>query len=259
VSLEPGAVEPLLRGRLGRPYLWSAECSSTQDVLRDSALPEGAVAAAEHQSAGRGRAGRAWVDVPGASLLVSVLLRPAAPPARLPELSLVAGLAVAEAIDSVTGLRCLLKWPNDVVHDGRKVAGILLEVADGAVVCGIGVNVNQDEGELPPAGWGPSSSLRVATGRRQDRALLLAELLARLEARYDEWLAGGLGAVVGAVSERDWLRGRQVRAGTGAGVADGIAEDGRLRVLIDGVPSLVESGDVTPDPDETPATPASPR
>jgi BirA family biotin operon repressor/biotin-[acetyl-CoA-carboxylase] ligase len=251
-SLEPETVEPLLRGRLGRPYLWHAECASTQEVLRDPDLPEGAVAVAEHQTAGRGRSGRTWVDVPGASLLLSVLLRPAAPAVRLPELSLVVGLAVAEAIEAETGAAALLKWPNDVVVDDRKVAGILLEVADAAVVCGIGVNVDEDEADLPPGAWGHPVSLRVATGRSHDRAALLAELLSRLEARYDGWLTGGLGAVVDHVNARDWLRGRAVRVSAGVGIADGIAGDGRLRVLIGGAPALVESGEVTPPGSDRP-------
>src|SRR5437773_4789907 len=107
--------------------------------------PEGTVAVAEEQSEGRGRLGRSWHAPAGTSVLVSVLLRPAIAPARLPELSLVAGGAVAEAIAELTGLEPAIKFPNDVLVSGKKVAGILAESTEGRVVLGIGVNVNQTE------------------------------------------------------------------------------------------------------------------
>ena len=113
-QLTPDVVRPLLRGRLGTPYRWSPECASTQDVLRDVELPEGAVAVTDHQTGGRGRSGRAWEDVAGRSLLASLLLRPAAG-APAEQLSLVTGLAVAETIDRIAGVQSELKWPNDVL------------------------------------------------------------------------------------------------------------------------------------------------
>jgi BirA family biotin operon repressor/biotin-[acetyl-CoA-carboxylase] ligase len=117
-------VEPLLRGRFGRPYLWSESCASAQDVLRGSDLPEGAVAVTEHQTSGRGREGRPWEDVAGKSLLLSLLLRP---PAGMPthQLALVSGLAVAESVEERRDAAGI-KWPNDVLLEGRKVAGVLL-------------------------------------------------------------------------------------------------------------------------------------
>ena len=145
-DLSPEAFRALRRGRLGDPYLYVPECRSTQELLRDTALPEGAVAVAEHQTAGRGRLGRTWEDAPRSSLLCSVLLRPGS--GVLPQLSLVAALATAEAVEELTGREAQVKWPNDVLVDGRKVAGILLEQAGGAVVAGIGVNVGQERGEL---------------------------------------------------------------------------------------------------------------
>src|ERR1041385_3928988 len=99
---------------IGSPRIHVAECESTQLLLLDSSLPEGAVATADHQRSGRGRLGRAWVEPPGASLLCSVLLRP---PAGRPfaQLSLVGGLAVAEAVEAAAGLRAWIKWSNDVL------------------------------------------------------------------------------------------------------------------------------------------------
>jgi BirA family biotin operon repressor/biotin-[acetyl-CoA-carboxylase] ligase len=244
-QLKADVVEPLLRGRLGRPYLWSASCPSTQEVLRDAALPEGAVAVTEHQTAGRGRAGRRWEDEPGAALLLSVLLRPPAtaePPAPL---SLVCALAVAEALEAAAGLGARVKWPNDVLVDGRKVAGILLDGREGAVVCGFGVNVRQSEATLPRDARTPAASLLTLTGREHDRAELLVTLLERLEARYDAWLADGLAPLLPELERRDALRGSLVTAGDVTGTADGIAPDGRLTLTrADGTTVLVASGEV---------------
>ena len=243
--LTPDLVAPLLRGRLGRPYLWSESCTSTQDALRDPALPEGAVAVTEHQDAGRGRAGRRWEDEPGASLLLSVLLRPPEP-SPTAQLSLVCALAVGEAVESTADLDVRVKWPNDVLADSRKLAGILLEGRDDAVVCGVGVNVGQTEESLPRETRMPAGSLLTLTGRAHDRAQLLAELLERLEVRYDAWLAGGLEPLLPAIDRRDVLRGSVVTVGVDTGVAAGIAPDGRLRVArADGTTVLVSSGEVT--------------
>jgi BirA family transcriptional regulator, biotin operon repressor / biotin---[acetyl-CoA-carboxylase] ligase len=242
--LTSAVVEPLLRGGFGRPYLWSESCSSTQDALRDPSLPEGAVAVTEHQTAGRGRAGRQWEDEAGEALLLSVLLRP--PDATgAPQLSLVCALAVAEAVGAVAAVDAELKWPNDVLAGGGKLAGILLEGHERAVVCGIGVNVNQTEASLPAGTRSPVASLRTLTGRDHDRAALLVELLARLESLYAAWLADGLTPLARDLARRDGLRGREVRIGGVAGVADGLAPDGRLRVRQpDGTTALVASGEV---------------
>jgi BirA family biotin operon repressor/biotin-[acetyl-CoA-carboxylase] ligase len=186
-SLEPAAVQPLLRGRFGRDYRFVARTASTQRLLEDA--HEGAVAAADEQTEGRGRLGRSWKARPGTSILVSILLEPAVPPARLPELTLVAGEACVDAVAAVTGLAPTIKPPNDVLVDGRKVAGILAEAREGRVVLGIGINVNAGEHELPTETVTPAGSLSVAAGRRLSRAELLAELLWRLEQRYDAWAA----------------------------------------------------------------------
>src|SRR5438094_248899 len=120
------------RGRFGRPFTFVERCESTQRLL-DSEAAEGAVAAADEQTEGRGRLGRSWHAPPGTSLLFSIVLVPPVPRERLPELSLVAGEAVAEAIIAETGLAATIKPPNDVLVLGRKVAGILAEAADGRV------------------------------------------------------------------------------------------------------------------------------
>jgi BirA family biotin operon repressor/biotin-[acetyl-CoA-carboxylase] ligase len=156
------------------------ECPSTQRLLGEDD-PEGAIVVSNHQTAGRGRLGRAWEDVPGKSLLLSVLLRPSAPMPIWPELSLVAGEAVARVVGGE------IRPPNDVFLNGKKVAGILPEATPGRVVLGIGINVNHTAGELPGDTVKPATSLFVETGREHDRDELLTAILAELERAYDAW------------------------------------------------------------------------
>jgi BirA family biotin operon repressor/biotin-[acetyl-CoA-carboxylase] ligase len=147
---------------------------------------EGAVALTEEQTEGRGRLGRSWHSPPGVSLLFSTLLEPSVETARLPELTVVAGQAVRDAIAHVTGLDPDIKLPNDILIESRKTAGILAEARDGRVVLGIGVNVNLPENVLPEP---TATSLLVERGAEVDRAELLIEILDRLERHYDRWTA----------------------------------------------------------------------
>jgi BirA family transcriptional regulator, biotin operon repressor / biotin---[acetyl-CoA-carboxylase] ligase len=185
-DLSPGSVEPLLRGRLGRPYRFVEECASTQRLV-DPDEAEGTTVATDLQTEGRGRLGRTWETPPGRALLVSVLLHPRPPMAIWPELSLVAGEAVATALREQTEVAAELSHPNDVLIAGRKVAGILPEATVGRVVLGIGVNVNQTHEELPAQTPKPATSLCIETGREWPRAPLLAAILLELEHRYADW------------------------------------------------------------------------
>jgi BirA family transcriptional regulator, biotin operon repressor / biotin---[acetyl-CoA-carboxylase] ligase len=187
--LRADVVLPKLRGRFGRDYTFVERCESTQRLLGDDA-PEGAVAATDEQTAGRGRLGREWVAPAGSSLLVSIVLRPDVPTANLPELSLVAGRAVAQALAGLAGVLPEVKWPNDVLLNGRKVAGVLAEARDGRVVLGIGINVSQSADDLPDRPTYPATSVLLETGRAVPRADLLADVLERLEREYDAWVAG---------------------------------------------------------------------
>ena len=149
---------------------------------------------AEEQTEGRGRLGRSWHAPPRSSVLMSVLLGPAMTSERLPELSLVAGGAVAQAIAEVTGLEPAIKFPNDVLLRDRKVAGILAEASEGRVVLGVGVNANQTEEELPDQTQHPPTSLRIELDAPVDRAQLLAAILLQLERAYEAWNATGTSA-----------------------------------------------------------------
>ena len=211
--------------------------------MLDAAQPEGAVAVCEEQTGGRGRMGRVWSAPAGSSILVSVLLRPPAA-RRAAELSLVAGVATAIAVERATALAAQVKWPNDVMLDRRKVAGILAELRDGAVVLGIGLNVGQGPDELPADTRAPAGSLRSVTGRTLERGPILVELLLELEQRYDAWRDGGLDAVYEDLGARDFLRGRRVTVDGVDGVAQKITREGLLEVSTASGPLLVESGEV---------------
>ena len=228
--------------RLGEPRLDIESCESTQ-LLVDTSLPEGAIVVADHQTAGRGRLGRTWEAPAGKALLCSILLRP--PSERhAPELSLVAGVAVADTLERMLGLSVQLKWPNDVMLRRRKVAGCLAEARDGAVVLGIGLNVNQTQDELPP----DAGSLRTLTGREWDRGVLLGTLLHDLGSRYSAWKEGGLDAVYEGLGPRDFLRGRRVSVNGTSGVATMIDRQGRLEIQVaHGQVVAVESGEVVYD------------
>jgi BirA family transcriptional regulator, biotin operon repressor / biotin---[acetyl-CoA-carboxylase] ligase len=237
-TLSAEVVLPLVRGRFAVPYLWHATCGSTQDVLRGSGLPEGAVAVAEHQTAGRGRSGRHWEDRAELAILVSILLRPPSG-AHLPQLSLVVGLAAAEAVEFVSGVPAGIKWPNDVLIGGRKVAGVLLEGDGDAVVCGIGVNVAQQAPDLPVQTPVAATSLLLETGTAFDRATVLATLLDTLERRYDAWRHDGIERLLPALEARNALRGRLARAGPVEGVVGSFGHDGRIVLEVEGGPPVL--------------------
>jgi BirA family biotin operon repressor/biotin-[acetyl-CoA-carboxylase] ligase len=167
VELTADVVLPALRGGFGREYHHASETATTQRMLPEDAA-HGAVALAERQTEGRGRLGRTWTD---SGLMFSVRLAPPPPVADWPELTLIAARAVADAI----GPEAAIKDPNDVLIDGRKVAGILAEASE-RVVLGIGINVGGTA--WPGAGW-----------VERDRLELLVDVLERLERGYEEWLS----------------------------------------------------------------------
>jgi BirA family transcriptional regulator, biotin operon repressor / biotin---[acetyl-CoA-carboxylase] ligase len=218
-----------------------ASTGSTNADLLARGGPEGQVLVAEEQTAGRGRAGRTWVSVPGASLTFSVLLRPASvPAAERGWLPLLTGVAVAAAVRSAAGVAAVLKWPNDVLAGDRKLAGILAEQSPpgDAVVVGVGLNVATPRDALPvsPAGL-PATSLLVE-GAEVAREVLLVEILRSLERLYLAFRADPDPARSGLLAEYTAAcatLGRTVRVELPAGrvltgVAEGIDRAGRLLV-----------------------------
>jgi len=188
ITLAPVAVRPRLRGRFGAPlFLYAERCSSTQDLLPADA-PEGALALAEEQTRGRGRRGRDWQGAAGKGLLFSLCLRPQVEIARLASFTPVAAEAIVQAIASFGG-RATVKQPNDVLLGGKKIAGILAESSAGRVVLGVGVNVDQEAGDLPERPVFPAGSLALELGRPVDRIDLLVCILEQLERHYELWLA----------------------------------------------------------------------
>lgn len=241
-SLSPELVEPLLRGGWGKPYVYRESCESSQKLLAAD-LDEGAVAACEEQTAGRGRLGRSWAAPPGTSILCSVLLQP--PEERhAPELSLVGGIATALVVESALGLSSQIKWPNDVMVNRGKVAGVLAEKLNGAVVLGIGLNVNQRREELPQDASTPPASLFTIDAVRRERAPLLVQLVLELERMYKQWAAGGIDALYEELGPRDFLRNRRISVDGAEGLAVAIDRRGRLEVNLGGEHRLIESGEV---------------
>jgi len=227
---------------IGSPRRHEPECESTQLLLGPDD-PEGAIATTDHQTAGRGRLGRQWVEAPATSVLVSILLRPPSKQ-RAPELSLVAALATALAVEDATDLAAQIKWPNDVMLDRRKVGGILAELKGEVVVLGIGLNVNQTRDQLPAKTKVAVASLRTIDGRIRDREEVLERLMGRLDACYDTWKASGLGGLYDDIGARDFLRGRRITVDGADGTAERIERDGRLVVASDSGRLLVASGEV---------------
>ncbi|MBI2912784.1 MAG: biotin--[acetyl-CoA-carboxylase] ligase [Chloroflexi bacterium] len=213
---------------VGRRLTCLPSATSTQDEARaqaDAGAPEGTAVLAEEQTAGRGRLGRSWASPAGTNLYLTIVLRPTVE--RLRSLSIVAPLAVAEAVEETTGLSPGIKWPNDVLIRGRKLAGILIEneLAGRSVrysLVGIGLNVNLDVARVPEIA-GIATSLRRELGREVSRGDVLAALLNRFEALYLQAPEGP--AVLDAWRSRLETLGRQVRATFGRQVEEGLAED----------------------------------
>jgi BirA family transcriptional regulator, biotin operon repressor / biotin---[acetyl-CoA-carboxylase] ligase len=209
--------------RLGRPRVHLREVGSAIDVARELAAggaPHGTLVTAGVQTAGRGRQGRSWSAPPGQALLLALIVRDPDP-----LLSLRAGLAVAD----LAGPDARVKWPNDVLLGGRKVAGVLVEgrPQEGWAIAGIGVNVALDPGALPLELRGTAATLGRSP-RELDAAL--GELLSALAIRLEQPADGALRAL----RERDALLGSPVRWSDGTGTGAGITDDGALRVRRDG-------------------------
>ncbi len=238
-----------LRAPIAGPIEWHREVGSTNDLLAQRAregAPEGAIVCADHQTAGRGRLGREWQDVPGRALAMSVLLRP---PPHVAAHAGVLPVLVATAVAQGIGDDAQVAWPNDVVLGGRKVSGILLEAAWEAsaltwVVVGMGVNV-RGAPDVPPGTW----PVGVLDERDPDpsREAVAGRILEALAGRYSDLCEAGPRSIVTAFTARDALAGRVVRLREAdevtEGSAEGITEDGGLRLRTPGGVVVVASAD----------------
>jgi BirA family biotin operon repressor/biotin-[acetyl-CoA-carboxylase] ligase len=255
---------PAAPGELAWQVVALHETSSTSDVCRelaDAGFAEGTVVIADVQTRGRGRLGRSWVSPAGAGLWCSALLRPDRPLAHMSPLALVLAVAARRAVaaDVPNGAEVEIKWPNDLMWRGRKLAGILTEAKAGAdpagapdhIIAGIGINLETPPGGFAPQLLGTAVSLAEIAGARPDAGAIGARLLREVGRAYRELVVSGFGGL-----RAEWLRhnctvGRAVTAtaATGAAIA-GWAEDidgsGQLIIRLgDGARSRVAAGDVT--------------
>lgn len=237
----------LAHTRFGHPLYAFRAVDSTMNMAHALALqgaPEGTVIWAASQQAGRGRQGRVW-ESPEGGIYLSLITRPWRPAAEVPQLSLVAGLVAAHAIEQATGATPMVRWPNDILLGGRKVAGILVEAKHGAVVIGMGVNVTTPSHALPPTATSLSTQ-----GATVDPDALTSALCQRFGTWYDAWLLDGFHPIREALRPLVGLFGQVVRISAGTSQFEGTATDldeaGALVVRLDsGVTRAVQIGEVS--------------
>lgn len=255
--LTPLELRPLLNTHdLGQVLHWYEELGSTSDrakELADAGAEHGEVVVAESQTAGRGRRGRSWASPPRKNLYFSVVLRPDLPPARAPELTLVASIALCDALRQA-GVEAGIKWPNDLLASGRKIGGVLTELAAEPdrvhwVVVGAGINVNARPADFPEDLRGEATSIAIERGQAAPRALFAAACFTALEDWLDRHADEGFSAVRTAWRERSVTLGRQVLVRTDgrelSGVAEDIDDSGALLVRGPAGTERILAGDVT--------------
>lgn len=252
------AIENHQPGRIGCSIHYFEEVDSTQEIARELAAqgaPQGTAVIAETQTAGRGRMGRGWHSPPGVNLYTTIILRPAMPLSEVARLSLVAGVAVAEAMETAAPVIAQLKWPNDIWIKGRKAGGIIAEaVTDSrqgltSVLLGIGLNLNLAAQDMPAEIRSRAISVLIASGRKCDRVAVANALFLRLNTRYMEIERRGFGAIRPLWERYSALTGRRVTViemGTRqTGVVRGIDFDGALLLQTAAGVQRIVAGDVT--------------
>ncbi len=244
-----------MSGRWGRPLVRLDACESTNDLARllaASGLPEGATVVARTQTRGRGRQGRVWIS-PEGGLWASLLLRPAVG-AGWGRLALAIAVAVAETIEQAAAVRADIRWPNDVLVAGRKVAGVLLEGVPDAIIAGLGINANVAAEQFPAEVRDRAGSLHALTGRAIPLHPLLDTLLDRCGHWYTVWgnaTDAAVREILEAWSDRDAVRGQRVVvhgvSGDLEGIAEGIDGEGALRLRTpEGTVRAIMAGDLVP-------------
>lgn len=236
---------------------WLESVDSTNNYAKRLArdgVQGGAVVIAEHQEGGKGRLGRQWDSKPGEAVQMSFIVRPEnLAPAKAPAFNFAAALGVCSAIRRVCGVDALIKWPNDVVYQGKKLCGILTEMSADMdhieyVVCGVGVNVNQQS--FPAELASRAVSLRMVTGKKADRVRLCTALMEEVETKFAEFLAGGLEAIIGEYTDKSAILGKEVlvksASGDFQGTCQGFGSNGELRVVAqDGEERQFHEGEVS--------------
>lgn len=259
MSLSEEALRAALTERSGAawvtPILVHAETGSTNDdakALAREGAAAGTLVVADAQTKGRGRSGASWHSPPGENVYLSLVLRPALAASAVAPLTLVVGLAVRDAVARRVGRPVLVKWPNDVLVDEKKLAGILIEGqvrgdALASIVVGIGVNVAVRA--FPPPLDAIATSLAIAGASDLDRSTLVAEIVRNVARETERFAAQGLAPFLERLASNDALSGREVTVGGARGVARGIDALGRLRVeLADGSVHAAVSGHVEVSP-----------
>lgn len=259
-ALKPEEIRKrLASARLGGAIHYFTEIDSTNRLavkLAAEGAAEGEIVLADSQSRGKGRLGRSWFSPPGANLYLSVILRPSLAPADAPQLTLTAAVALAETIKSCLGYAPAIKWPNDILVGGKKLAGVLTESSTDRerlhfVVIGIGVNLNLPAEILPEEIRDSATSLLILKRERVDRTAFAGELIQSLDRCYGELEQRGFPYIADRWESFFELKGRKVRVEMGdrqlSGTARGIDRDGALLVEgSDGSLERILAGDVIP-------------
>jgi len=226
--------------------------NSCARALGDAGTPEGAVVVAEHQTSGRGRLGRAWVAEPGTSLLFSVLLRPPITVETAGLLTLYASAAIARAIERSIGLNVQCKWPNDLLLQGKKFCGILIENSfqqSGLTYTVIGAGINVNQPELPPEIADRATSLSREAGRALDRDKILQAVLSELDIMYQAVRRSEFDTAVSEWTQRCSMFGKTITVqehdSTVSGVASRLHQDGGLVITTEQGERIIYAGDVT--------------
>ncbi|MCZ8532330.1 biotin--[acetyl-CoA-carboxylase] ligase [Psychrobacillus psychrodurans] len=231
--------------QLGRTIDYYTTCESTQIIAADKAregAPHGTVVIAEEQTDGRGRLDRSWNSTANKGIWMSVIIRPAISPQFAAQFTLVSAVAITQAIQEVTNLTPEIKWPNDILINGKKVTGILTELqADmdivHSIIIGIGVNVNQELSAFEESIQKTATSLKIENGEEIDRSLLAAKILYYLEKYGDLYVENGFKPIKILWESHNCTIGKRIRATTLRetleGVALGITNDGVLEIKLD--------------------------
>lgn len=245
-SLQAAKIDQhLTTKRFGRNIHYLQTCPTTQPIahqLAQAGEPDGSIVICEEQTAGKGRLARAWTSTQGKGIWMSVIIRPEIPPTKAPQLTLVAAVAVTRAIEDIADVRAEIKWPNDLLINGKKCTGILTELqADidrvHAIILGIGVNVNQQLSDFPEDIQSIATSIQMVTGKPVDRAELVARILYHLEIYTDLYVQHGFEPLKILWESYSCTLGKRIKAimihQTIEGVALGITNEGILQVKTD--------------------------